>query len=443
MKKTVVSEEMTTRAKTDAKLRAKAANKSGARAGSRLAIQPESDINLGSTARSKDAIRANGPLNAPIRFRGKIGTAVEQHLPKHRQVFDELHARIQSGEYKAQYRLPSEAELGKFFDTSRITVAKAVNELQRLGLVSRRPGAGTYVLPQTRKSGLVFGLLIPDLGRTEIFEPMCQGMMQSPLSATHSLLWGHAMGQAQQQEREAVQLCHQYIAQKVSGVFFAPLEYTPEKDAVNRTIVEVLDQAGIPLILLDRCFATYPERSKYDLVGIDNRRTGYQITHYLLSLGARRIAFLARPRSAATVDARIAGYREALYDCGQRLEENMVRRGAPDDPRVVEALLAQCRPDAILCANDLTAVRLMQLLADIGVRVPEDVRVAAIDDVKYASMLPVPLTTHHQNCAEIGAIAMSAMLERIERPHLPARDILLQTQLVVRKSCGAYLAPGS
>ena len=66
-------------------------------------------------------------------------------LPKHQVVFDYLHSGIQSGAYKPGDRLPSEAELGKMFDASRITVAKAVLELQRMNLVSRRPGAGTHV----------------------------------------------------------------------------------------------------------------------------------------------------------------------------------------------------------------------------------------------------------------------------------------------------------
>ena len=130
----------------------------------------------------------------------------EADLPKHRQVFDSLLKAIQSGVYHAGDRLPSEAELGKTFLASRITIAKAVNELQRLGLVSRRAGAGTYVLAQKQADGFVFGLLIPDLGRTEIFEPICHGMMRSPLSAPHSLLWGHAMGDSSQLEQEAEHL---------------------------------------------------------------------------------------------------------------------------------------------------------------------------------------------------------------------------------------------
>jgi GntR family transcriptional regulator of arabinose operon len=65
------------------------------------------------------------------------------------------------------------------------------------------------------------------------------------------------------------------------------------------------------------------------------------------------------------------------------------------------------------------------------------VRLAGIDDVRYATLLPVPLTTLHQPCLEIGAAAVAAMQDRIANPHLAARSILLNGHLVVRRSCGA------
>jgi DNA-binding LacI/PurR family transcriptional regulator len=363
-------------------------------------------------------------------------------IPKYRQVYEDLHSAIRTGSFQPGERLPSEAELGERYNTSRITVAKALKELQLQGLVSRRAGSGTHVLAPAVSSGHVFGLLIPDLGRTEIFEPICHGMMQSPLSKPHSLLWGHSMGEASQQEKEAEQLCHRYIAQKVSGVFFAPLEYTPEKDAVNKRIVSALDRAGIQIVLLDRCCAPYSMRSKYDLVGIDNRRAGFLITQHLLLHGVKRVAFIAKPLSASTVLARIAGYREALFAYGIPVQQNLVCRGDPDNPDFVRRVLKDCRPDAIVCANDFTAARMMAGLMDQGIRVPEEIRIAGIDDVKYSSLLPVPLTTQHQNCADIGAMAMVTMLQRVEKPDLPTRDILLQTHTVVRKSCGVHRSTG-
>ncbi len=356
-------------------------------------------------------------------------------VPRYRQIYEDLYSAIKTGSFQPGDRLPSEADLGKRYNTSRITVAKAVNELQLKGLVSRRAGSGTHVLTPETSTGRVFGLLIPDLGRTEIFEPICHGMMQSPLSKPHSLLWGHSMGEAAQQEKEAEHLCHQYIKQKVSGVFFAPLEFTPAKDAVNNRIVSAFDLAGIQVVLLDRCYAPCSMRSKYDLVGIDNRRAGFLITHHLLRHGVKRVAFVAKLLSASTVAARIAGYREALFSYGIHLEQDLVRRGDPDDPDFIGKVLRECRPDAIVCANDFTAARVMATL-----RVPHDMRIVGIDDVKYASLLPVPLTTQHQNCADIGAMAMATMLQRLDKPDLPTRDILLQTHTVVRKSCGTHLS---
>jgi GntR family transcriptional regulator, arabinose operon transcriptional repressor len=376
-------------------------------------------------------------------------TLVEDHLskapvpnpsntPKYRKVYEDLFSAIKTGAFQPGDRLPSEAELGKHYNTSRITVAKAVNELQQKGWVTRRAGSGTHVAAQGAAGGRVFGLLIPDLGRTEIFEPICHGMMQSPLSKPHSLLWGHSMGEAAQQEKEAEYLCHQYVTQKVSGVFFAPLEFTPAKDAVNNRIVAAFDRAGIQLVLLDRCYAPYPMRSKYDLVGIDNRRAGFLITQHLLRHDVKRVVFMAKPLSASTVMARIAGYREALIAYARPLGQDMVCRGDPDDPDFLRKMLRNYKPDAIVCANDFTAARIMTGLTKMGIRVPDEMRIVGIDDVKYASLLPVPLTTQHQNCADIGATAMATMLQRLEKPDLPTRDILLQTHTVVRNSCGTH-----
>jgi GntR family transcriptional regulator of arabinose operon len=360
-------------------------------------------------------------------------------LPKYRQIFDDLKQEIETGRLRPRDKLPTEAQLGERYQASRITVAKAVNELMQQGLVSRRAGSGTHVLGGTEPSGHVFGLLIPDLGRTEIFEPICQGMMASPLSKPHSLLWGHAMGEADLQAEDAIRLCHHYINKKVAGVFFAPFEFSPSKDDANLAIASTLEKAGIPIVLLDRCYAPYPYRSQHDLVGIDNRTAGYMITSHLLDLGMKRPVFVLRALSASTVFGRISGYREALRDRGVAMQDDLVREGDTADPKFVKHILEALKPDSFVCANDMTAGRLISTLASLGISVPEQMRVVGIDDVKYAALFSVPLTTQHQNCFEIGAMAMATMLQRVEDPSLPVRDILLQTTTIVRESCGAKL----
>ena len=352
---------------------------------------------------------------------------------KHDRIRQTFIEAIANGEYAPGQRLPSEAELVKTFGASRPTVNRALRDLQLSGVIDRRAGSGSYVRADAAARGYMFGLLIPELGRTEIFEPICRGMADAQDNSHHALLWGSSLADAANVEEQASMACRQLVAKKVSGVFFAPLELTREKDAINRRIADVFDKAGIPIVLLDRDLVPYPDRSRYDLVGIDNRRAGYTITAHLLKCGCRKIVFLGRPRSAPTVDARISGYREALSDANL---EPWVHRIDPEDSAEVKRILGKVRPDAFICANDFTAAQLLKTLNTLGVSIPDEVRMAGVDDVKYASLLSVPLTTIHQPCADIGSVAMAAMLERLRNPQMPQRDILLNFELVVRESSG-------
>jgi DNA-binding LacI/PurR family transcriptional regulator len=364
-----------------------------------------------------------------------ISLQMQEPSPKYQIIRESLSDAIASGKYQPGQRLPSESELVKTFAASRPTVIKALRELQLSGVIERRAGSGSYVRADAAARGYTFGLLIPELGRTDIFEPICRGMAEAQHGGHHVLLWGSSFGDEANIEQQASQACRQLIAKNVSGVFFAPLELTHRKDAINRSVAELLDKAGIPVVLLDRDLVSYPERSQYDLVGIDNRRAGYVVTKHLIQGGCRRIVFLGRPGSAPTVDARIGGYKRAIAESKLPSGPHVLRMD-PENQAEVKKVMTRLRPEAFVCANDFTAAHLLKTLTDLKIDVPGDVRMAGIDDVKYASLLSVPLTTIHQPCASIGAIAIGAMLDRLRDPNLPARDILLNFHLVVRESCG-------
>ncbi len=132
-------------------------------------------------------------------------------------------------------------------------MGRALRELSQRGLVERVAGSGTFVgRGHVGSDSLVFGLLIPDLGTTETFEPICQGIAGAPASSRHGLLWGHATADAASPEEQALGLCEQFIASNVAGVFLAPLEKGDAARETNRTIVARLEEARIPIVLLDR-----------------------------------------------------------------------------------------------------------------------------------------------------------------------------------------------
>jgi DNA-binding LacI/PurR family transcriptional regulator len=265
--------------------------------------------------------------------------------------------------------------------------------------------------------------------------------MNSPLAKSHSLIWGHSSSNENDRSKAAMQLCQQYITQRVAGVFFAPIEYAAESDHTNSDIVAAFERANTKVVLLDRCFQPYPDRAPYDLIAIDNHRAGYVMTRHLLDSGASRTIFVARPNSASTVTARLAGYREALRARGKEPPNgNGAYFGDFSDIALVQTILDQS-PDSIVCANDVTAAIMMRTLLKLGVGIPDEIKIVGIDDVSYAKFLPIPLTTLHQNCDAMGSVALSTMLDRLQSPSTPPREILLPCELVVRESCGAVLEP--
>ena len=342
-------------------------------------------------------------------------------IPLYEQIVEELKRDILAGRYQPGRKFPSEASLIKRFSVSRITVGRAVRELQQMGFVDRIAGSGTYVRPRSRPQSPVFGLIIPNLGETEIFEPICRAIAVAPEGLNHALLWP--------QGDDTVELARQCVSRSVSGVFFAPLEMVAESDSVNHQVLRILGDAGIPVVLLDRRPDDNSPRDHFDLVGIDNHRAGFLAARHLLQLGARRIGFVAYRGQALTVKSRIQGYRDALAEFDGVPPHVFYLN--PDRP--VESAAGF---DAFVCANDRVAGRLMHALLARGVRIPEDVRIVGIDDVNYAALLPIPLTTIHQPCRDLGETALRLMLDRLDHPHMPARDVLLDCSLVVRQSCG-------
>ena len=367
-------------------------------------------------------------------------------LPKHRAISRELLAEISAGKYPTQTRLPSETQLVKRFGVSRPTVIRALRDLQVDGFIERRAGSGSYVRHRTSDASPAsrqFGLLVPARGTTDIFELICGELAAMARAEDYGVLWGSAP-LAQEgivlSARDALNICAQFIEQRVAGVFFAPFDLAGDEGKANSVIAERFRSAGIPVVLLDRDLLPFPHRSTFDVVGIDNFGGGVVLAEHLIKLGCEQVAFVSQRHAAPSIDARIAGVREVLLRREFTLRSDWVQLGDPDDVKFVRRLTAAKRWDAFICANDLTAAKLMRRLEKVRVRVPEDVRVVGFDDAKYATLLGVSLTTIHQPTRDIAMTAFRAMRERMTEPVLPVRNFLLSPRLIVRESCGAYLS---
>jgi len=363
--------------------------------------------------------------------------------PKYQQIEEELLTEILAGKHDSSQKLPSESQLVKRFRVSRPTVTRALQELKAKGLLVRRAGSGSYLCSDKGASTMPrqLGLIVPGLGTAEIFEVIC-GELAS-LARVHDLgmHWGGSTrprADASMSIHEGEEICARYIEKGISGVFFSPFEHTSDHEAANHRITERLSQAGIPVVLLDRDIRAFPHRSEFDLVGIDNFAGGYLLAEHLIKLGARKLVFVCRPFSAVTVDARKAGAMAALQAYGIPIARDFLHLGECTELKFVRQLMSGGIYDAVICANDLTAAQLLQTLSRLNIKVPQQLRVVGFDDVRFATLLALPLTTIQQPCRDIAITAFHAMRERMLNPTLPARSMLLTPRLVVRESCGAY-----
>ncbi len=368
--------------------------------------------------------------------------------PKHRAITRELSTEILAGKYRQTGRLPSETQLVQRFKVSRPTIGRALRSLQEQGLVERRAGSGTYVRSgkdrpaDAHVGSQQLGLIVPSLRQTEIFEVICGELASLARMNDYGLWWGSSASpvtEAKMTVQEAEDLCTRFIERGVSGVFFVPFEHQTDREASNRRITERLRQAGIPVVLIDRDVGAFPTRSEFDLVGVDNFAGGYMLAEHLIKLGMRRLAYVMRPMTASTVDARIAGARIAMLDHGIDLPPNFVHAGDPTDPKFVRSFVQAHQLDAILCTSDHIAAQLLQTLNKLGINVPKDLRIVGFDNVRFASLLTIPLTTMEQPCRDIALTAFNALCERITNSTLPPRTLMVTPRLVVRESCGAYL----
>jgi LacI family transcriptional regulator len=179
-----------------------------------------------------------------------------------------------------------------------------------------------------------------------------------------------------------------------------------------------------------------------DSIGVDNRSgTESIVRHVIEQHGRTRLCYITGP--AETLDA--LERRAAFEQTVARHQAVTVTGyfaghfGTVSGQLAVRQLLAGPRrdlPDAIVCANDQTAIGAMRELQAAGIRVPADIAVVGFDDMHISALLSPPLTTVRQPMRELGERASALLLERVADPARPPRAERFPIELIIRESCG-------
>lgn len=236
----------------------------------------------------------------------------------------------------------------------------------------------------------------------------------------------------------------QMLARKqVDGLIVAPAS-APRSEHLTE-----LQHSGVKIVLVDRTIEGFPA----DTVTVRNSESVREATAHLIELGHRRIGYVSGAQLQAatgrldtttqisTGRERIAGYREALDDAGIPYDSELLRfagRQRADVVRETRNLLdLRNPPTAILTADSLLALGVLEELTSRGLAIPDDLSVISFDDSDWAQVLHPPLSVIAQPAYKLGASAARLLLKRIDGDSSPPRELKLDAKFIERASTAA------
>lgn len=200
-------------------------------------------------------------------------------------------------------------------------------------------------------------------------------------------------------------------------------------------LIEALLKTDLPTVLIGRPF--HPSGINY--IDVDNINAALSATNHLLSLGYKRIATITGVKGSSVTIDRLEGYKKALLNFGREIDETLIRDGDFTEESGYRAMkeILQAKPDALFAGSDMMAVGAIRAAQEAGLRIPGDLGVVGFDDIPTNSFTKIQLTTIRQPIMRLGIKAVELLIDLIENGTAPARRLILDTELVIRESCGA------
>lgn len=297
--------------------------------------------------------------------------------------------------------------------TTRGTVQEAIRQL------GYRPNAVARSL-RTRRSRMV-AVVVPDITNS-FYSVLTRGLADAVDGAGYGTYVCNTDGLP---GREA-KFLEDVLDRGADGIVMASV------DVASMGAVGPAD-VGTPVV----CVGGMLDHPRVDLVAADDLAGSEAVTRHLLARGARRIAMIQGPPESGS--ARVEGFRRTLLAAGRRpnarlmVPGNWTRSGGA---RAMRTLLSRSRPpDAVFCANDLTAIGALDAAREAGLKVPQDIAIAGFDDIDAATIVAPSLTTVRNPAYDTGRAAGELLVGRMTGDYRgESRTVVLPCHLVPRES---------
>lgn len=284
-------------------------------------------------------------------------------------------------------------------------------------------------MPNAVAKGLVtrstrtLGLIIPDI-TNPFFPEVAQGIEDSASRNGYQVFLCNSNWDIKKENEYLDKL----YGSRVDGIVIAP---------VSDVISHIMDINGkIPVI-----FAAYkPQCENCNYVVTDDFSSAAIAVEYLIKLGHRKIAFIGGEQGTSTDVGRFEGYLSTMDKYGIPVDSRYIKHGQfkqSSGYRLTKAMLTEHElPTAVLAGNDIIALGVIQAIEEFGLKVPKDVSVIGIDDISYAALDKIQLTTVYQPKYQIGELCVELLLKKKRSFNTDEYfKKIIEPTLVIRKTC--------
>ncbi|MFW6381730.1 MAG: GntR family transcriptional regulator, partial [Bacillota bacterium] len=339
----------------------------------------------------------------------------DEHLPKYIKIKNHIKDFIEKGKFKEGSKIPTEYELSREFNVSRHTVRKALNLVEQEGMLYKKQGVGTFVKKQDKQPTHNVGFISISL-QDYIFADILHGVDEVFHESGYQIL----LGNSSDDQHKEQQVLREFLRKNVDGLIIEPA-----KSAYNYSNLGLLEKfldKQIPVVILDSKF----DNNLFNYVTIDDIKGGMLATDYLIDIGHRQIGIIYKTMHKPGL-GRLEGYKRALrkhdipiyndYVKGYYISEfEDVDSFESEIYRLVRELMELDQPPtAIFCFNDQVAIRVKEILDEMGIEVPDKISLIGFDDSRLVKLNNISITSIAHPKQEAGRKAARIILENIEQ----------------------------
>jgi len=302
---------------------------------------------------------------------------------------------------------------------SRETVLKVQASIAAL---EYKPNRVAQRLRSSNSKTKLLGLIIPDI-QNPFFVDVVRGVEDYAYQNNFAVMIGN-FGQDEKKEKLYLDI---FQSENIDGLIVAPIH---GKDKG----IENLVKKNIPVVCIDRGLTEID----VDVVKVDNELGAFNAIDHLLYMGHKRIAFISGNFKIPTYIERMSGYKKALEKHGVPFDESLVfarnndyRSGFEIAQKILEL---EQRPTAIFSGNNLLTLGALEAIHAENIKIPEEISIIGFDDMPWSISLNPPLTAVRQPGFDMGRKAAEMLYERIANPGKKKENVILKTELMLRKS---------